>query len=171
MIAAVVLAAIIAAYFLMSKTTPEKKATPAPVAEEVKNAPKEAIQPEKVIVYTAPAKKKLGLSKAVIDAPEKHVIEAVEVPASEHDVTAVVVVDSTTGETSTELQEQPLPWFKPETHHDIGIDYVVKRGMVTIPSLSYRVEFVKMKEALLLCFGSLDIDREGRAGCGAHIRF
>jgi hypothetical protein len=86
-------------------------------------------------------------------------------------VTAVVIIDDTTGETTTELQEQPLPWFKPETHHDIGIDYIVKRGMVTGASLSYRVELARIKAALLSCFGSLDFDLEGREGCGVHVRF
>jgi hypothetical protein len=167
----IVLAAIVAAYFLMSKPAPEKKSTPAPVAEEVKDAPKEAIQPEKVVVYTATAKKKLGLSKTVIDAPEKHVIEAVEVPASEHDTTAIVVLDSTTGETTTEYQEQPLPWFKVESKHEVRIDYIVKRSLAHCPSISYRYEFTKIKAVSVSCFGSLDLDMELRAGCGLGVNF
>src|SRR5512136_1775555 len=85
-ILAVVLTAILAVWFFMSKPAPEKKTTPAPVAQEVKDAPKEAIKPEKVVSLTPPAKKKLGLSKAVVDDPEKHVIAAVEILPNDHTV-------------------------------------------------------------------------------------
>jgi len=168
---AFVISAIIAAWFILRKPDPVKKSTPAPVAEEVKDSPKEAIQPAMVVVYTAPAKKKLGLSEAIVAAPEKHVILAVDIPASDHDTKAIGVLDHETGETNVEYQEQPLPWFKPESRHELRLDYIVKRGFSHCASASYRYEFLKVKTVSFSCVGWLDSDMEARAGCGVGVTF
>lgn len=132
----------------------------APVAAEVRLVPKidTTIVSGKVAVYAGGAvvKKKLGLSKEVVENKSKAVIASSKIKASERDHTFTTTIDTDTGATETYIRTDPRPWVAYESRGEVGAYYGLKNNQPTI-RIQARQDFIQVKALHLGVVGSVDV--------------
>jgi hypothetical protein len=104
-------------------TAPIGEAVVATTAPELKNVGTETRPCAPVKVYTASAKKKLDMPKAVQDNPNQQVTASISLPADLYPHRITSVADLGTGETKVYDQRLERPWLALNPRGYIGVGY------------------------------------------------
>ncbi len=172
-----VLAAVYSAYQWMQapavNTTVAHVATVAPVLAKTK---KVTTAMHSIQTYAPEAKANLKLPPAVIASTTQQVTGAATVEVSEHKQTVTSVVDTVTGETTTYVKDEPLPWIDIEHRGEARLDVGYKIDARTqIPQrvgrLSVVHDFLQMKAVHFGVAASIDTTGEAFAGVGLGYRW
>lgn len=115
------------------------------------------------VLPKAAAVKKLKLPAAVADDPRSEVLAAVEIAPSKGGATAVTMIDTTTGATSTLVREKPRPLISFEAGTEIGMRYGVATDGGTEAVLFGRRDLLRVGSVYVAGYAEVDSDAEGRA--------
>ena len=151
---------------------------PAPKVGEVhqvETAPQIAGMPTETLtspvkVLPQKAKEKLGLSAGQQDDPNLYVLGSSKLPADTHPQIVTTLLNTQTGDVTTESVNGPLPWLVAEKSQEVRVDYVIKSNWHG-PSISYRMDLVRVKAVDFGCGVAWDFDHEGRVSCGGGWKF
>ena len=167
------LVAIVAAmlwwYF---KPNPQPVGTPtqAVTAPQLSHTLTETIKPAHVHVYRQDAKKKVPLPSDVASNPDLHVIASSKVPISQNPQNITSVINERTGEISTYVSREPLPWLRAEQTGEARIDYGWN-GNSNVARLSVREDLLQVKALHAGLNGSLESDGHYFIGAGIGYRW
>ena len=171
----IVLATICAifAWLFFQKTPPASNQTPtiAQAAPEVAGSQKEAITPPKVLVYAPGAKKKVDLPPSVQNDPSVAVLESSRLPESEREQTVTVVINKDTGDTSTFVKQEPLPWMAAESRKEVAVAYGLKNGGMKVLRASLDYDLLQVKAIHAGVAATVDMDGQLFAGVRAAYRW
>ena len=113
------------------------KPQPAPVGMHLPAAPSPQVSSETTVpvvvtapikVYRSEVKRKLKLPDPVQANPAQHVVASSRTVPDERPHTVTTVLDTSTGEFTTLVRAEPLPWIGVSTKTEIGAFYGVKNG-------------------------------------------
>lgn len=167
---------------IMSVVPSRPVATPrvATVAPEVRRVETEVITPKSIVVYKAPAKKKLAAAGAIPKSLEVDtnvaVVAASRVPARERATTVTTTLNTVTGATETYVADAPRPWVALENRGSVSLDYGLKldyRNLAPkqVVRLTVREDLVQLKALHLGLVVSGDSDGTAFAGVGLSYRW
>jgi len=144
-LALLVLILFIAGYLLwcrFGKQPPKPDVyVPAAVSHEVASIPKVPITPKVVMVYPAKATEKLG----VTTKPNEAVQVAVDIPRLKNGGKAVTFLNSSSGESRTEIKANSTPWFAFERGNAAGIKAELSTQSTPVYSGYYRRDILQSK--------------------------
>lgn len=143
-------------------------ASPAP---QVANQPRVEIAPKKLKVYKQGVKRNLNLPKHVQADPQQHVVAATRIEPTHHAQTVTTVVDASTGDGQTYVNEEPLPWLAQAHSGELRLDYGLKRGFREVGRLSVRQDLIQVKRLRFGIAASVDTDRDYFVGVGIGIQW
>jgi hypothetical protein len=135
-------------------------------ADELKGAPTQIITLPKVKVYTAKAKKPLGLPADIQGDTKKYVLGSAKLPSDHHPHTITTVIDANTGDVQTYDRRDPLPWLATEQTGEIWIDYGVKNAGVKVGRISLRKDLLQVNALHAGINAALDTDGLFFVGAG-----
>lgn len=164
-------ALIAAALWWNFKPSPAPVGTPAVAqsAPQLAHVATESIKPPSVAVYAPAAKKNLSLPAVVQSDRHQHVLASSRLAADRHPQTVTTTIDDTTGQTTTYVTREPLPWIAAEQTGEVRIDYGYKfEGLraVRIARLSVREDLLQVKALDAGVRASLDSDGQVFVGVG-----
>lgn len=164
--------AIVAAGCAWLKLRPSLPSVLAPPAPELAREQTRTLDCKPVIVYRDKVEKKLDLPAAVRRDPDKHVVAASKVPASDHPHTMTAVYDERTGGVDMYLRRDPLPWLGFDARKELGIAYGLKRDAdAAVARLHGKLDLVQIKALRGGLLGTIDSDGDWFAGVGVSLRF
>jgi hexokinase len=103
-------------------------------------------------------------------------IDTAEVPPAPNGATVLTKIDTTTGETSNQIEMKPPPWFALERGNTLGAGYEIGSQGTKIP-LYYRRDILRVKDVHLIgeIGGKIALDpaekSEGHAAALVEFRF
>ena len=143
-------------------------ASPAPELKREETVP--VLVAEPVQVYRPAVKKKLKLSKAIVDDAAQHVVASSKTANDERQHTITTTLDTTTGQFTSYDRVEPLPWGAVNTKTEIGLFYGL-RGGEPIARLQGQQTLLQIKAVRLGATATLDSDGETFIGIGAWARW
>ncbi len=154
-------------------TTVARVATVAPTLAKTK---KVTTAMHSIQTYAPEAKAHLKLPPAVIASNTQQVTGAATVEVSEHKQTVTSVVDTVTGETTTYVKDEPLPWIDLEHRGEARLDvgYKIDAKTLTpqrVARLSVTHDFLQVKAVHFGVAASIDTTGEAFAGAGISYRW
>lgn len=151
----------VAAFFV--KQSLEKDATP---AESALDGPTETIT-SPIVVHDDKVKRKLRLPKAITDNKDVKVLGATTL--EECDKTVTAIVNTTTGESTLLVRDEPAPLFAPSSRTSVGVAYGVSDGGEALWQATGSYEFARLKSARLGVVGTIDAKGRWFAGVGMRV--
>jgi hypothetical protein len=138
-------------------------------APAIANVKTETVPIKSIVAYTAPAKRKLDLPKAVQDNPNDHVTSATVVTGDARDKIVTAVIDAE-GNTMMYVQPQPLPWFAREKTTEFSLNYGYKRDAVQpVTRFGVTADLLQIKALHAGINASADSDGAWFAGVGIRL--
>lgn len=125
--------------WMLQPSTPDNSVLVAP-DKRLGAVPRVDITPPKVAVYTAPAKRKMGVQADIVDDPNKYVLTSVKLPKQ----SVTVIIDKNTGDVQNFVREEPTPWLAVERTGEFGVGYGFKNGQ-RVAHLFAREELLQVK--------------------------
>jgi hypothetical protein len=158
-----------------------KQLIPAPVviakvAPQIKSTDKVEVTletPKKTVrVYPSGSKAKVKLPPEAIENANIKLTASSVIKSSEYPVQVSQVLDITTGETETFVQEVPKPWIAFENRGAASLDYGFKRGATNpVLRLNLRENLVQLKGIHLGLSGSIHSDGDYFVGVGGEYKW
>lgn len=131
-------------------------------AKEVKSIPKAtvAIKNGTVRVYEGSAKIKLNLPEAIAQDPAEQVFASTKVKADDHPQTITTTINTDTGEATSLVRRDPLPWLAWDDHGEAGVYGGIKNGTATA-RLEVKQGIFQVKAVHVGMVGTLDQPLQG----------
>lgn len=153
------------------------EATPAPVLINTPLIDLALSSPVKVYSGGANTKQHLKLPATVVKDDSKQVISGTRIDAKDdHPKTITTVIDADTGESTTYVTTEPLPWLDMDTRGGVGLYAGLKNGN-QVARLQLRQDLLQIKNVHVGAIASIDqpISGAGRQdyfiGVGAEYRW
>lgn len=168
-----IVVAVVAA--LLWVTTQTQKPGPvgevrdAQTAPEVAGIAKEEITPAKVKVLPKSAKSKLNLPSDVQANDALHVLDASALPGNDHPVVVTHLLDQSTGDTRTLIEQKPYPLIQSESENEAIILAGVKNGGKKVLRFGASADLVQIKAVHIGAHATMDTDGQYFAGGGLRI--
>lgn len=135
-------------------------ATPAAVVAHEAKTDVVPSAPIKVFKRSAVIKKKVMLPQAVVDNPKEQVLAASTVESSLHPQTITTLLNTDTGETTTYIKQEPLPWIAMNTHGELSSYIGVKNSIPTV-RIQAKQNLIDVKSVHINAVGSVDQSTNG----------
>lgn len=148
---------------ILIKKSFEEDATP---AESALDGPTETVTAP-VAVHSDKAKKKLRLPKTLTDNRDVKVLTATTL--EECDKTVMTVLNTTTGESSMLVRDEPAPLFSSASLSSVGVSYGVSDSGAALWQVSGAYEVARIKAARLGIVGTVDAQGRWFAGVGVRV--
>jgi hypothetical protein len=150
---------------VIAKVAPQIKSTEK--VEVVLETPKKTIR-----VYPSGSKAKVKLPPEAIENANIKLTDSTIIKSSESPVQVSQVLDISTGETETYVQEVPKPWLAFENRGAASLDYGFKRGATNpVLRLNVRENLVQLKGVHLGLSGSIHSDGDYFVGVGGEYKW
>lgn len=153
------------------------EATPAPVLINTPLIDMALASPVKVYSGGAKTKQKLKLPASVVKDDSKQVISGTRIEENDdHPKTVTTVIDADTGESTTFVTTEPLPWLAVDTRGGIGLYTGFKNGQ-QVARLQVRQDVLQIKQLHVGAIASVDQPLSGAGqqdyfiGVGAEYRW
>jgi len=153
------------------------EATPAPVLINTPLIDLALSSPVKVYSGGAKTKQQLKLPARVVKDDSKQVISGTRIDAKDdHPKTITTVIDADTGESTTYVTTEPLPWLAMDTRGGIGLYAGLKNGQ-QVARLQLRQDLLQIKNVHVGAIASIDQPISGAGqqdyfiGVGAEYRW
>ncbi|MFQ6333189.1 hypothetical protein [Methylophilus sp. 3sh_L] len=153
------------------------EATPAPVLINTPLIDMALSGPVKVYSGGAKTKQKLKLPASVVKDDSKQVIAGTRIEANDdHPKTVTTVIDADTGESTTYVTTEPLPWLAVDTRGGIGLYTGFKNGQ-QVARLQVQQDVLQIKQLHVGAIASVDQPLSGAGqqdyfiGVGAEYRW
>jgi hypothetical protein len=152
-------------------------AAPAPVLINTPLIDLALSAPAKVYAGGAKTKQKLKLPAEVVNDQSKQVISGTKINMfDDHPRTVTTVIDADTGESTTYVTKEPLPWLAIDTRGGIGMYAGLKNGQ-QVARLQVRQDLIQVKKLHVGALASVDQPLSGAGqqdyfiGIGAEYRW
>lgn len=167
-----ILAAIAVALWLHFKPNTKSVGSPtiAQEAPQLAHIATESIKLPSVRVFKSEAKKKVPLPVEIQNNQDLHVIASSKVPINLNPQNVTSVINEKTGEVTTFITREPLPWLRAEQTGEARIDYGWK-GARSVARLSAREDLLQVKALHAGVDATLDSDGQYFVGFGVGYRW
>lgn len=153
------------------------ESTPAPVLINTPLIDLALSSPVKVYSGGATTKQQLKLPATVVKDDSKQVISGTRIDAKDdHPKTVTTVIDADTGESTTYVTTEPLPWLAMDTRGGVGLYAGLKNGQ-QVARLQLRQDVLQIKNVHVGAIASIDQPITGAGqqdyfiGVGAEYRW
>ena len=161
--------AVVWDYFRPAPPSPVGTYTDAKDAKQVAGLEKQPMQGTIKVLPNPTAKQKLALPQAVQDDPNKHVVDTAQFPITYQPFTAATIYDDKTGDVTTIVVNDPMPWLAAERRSYVRVGYGVKSKTGTVGQIAAGTNLVQLKSLHLGVSAELFTDGAGYAG--AHLEY
>ena len=156
-------------YFKPAQPAPVGTYTDAKDAKQVVGLEKQPMQGTIKVLPNPTAKKKLAMPQSVQDDPSKHVVDTAQFPITYQPFTSVTVYDDKTGDVTTSVVNDPLPWLAAERRSYVRLGYGVKSRTGKVGQIAAGTNLVQMKA--LHAGISAELFTDGVGYAGAHVEY
>lgn len=150
---------------------PGKDYVDAPPAKAVADVTERLPVKGTVNVLPPSVKRKLGLPQTDQNDPQIHVVDTASFPITTQPFTAVAIYDESTGDVSTHVREEPLPWLAAERRWYARLGGGVKTRTGRVGQVAIGGTFVQVKSWHIGGGAELFTDGEGYLGAYAEYQF
>jgi hypothetical protein len=124
----------------------------------------------KAIPKTSKPVKKLGLPPEIVKDDKVVILDVVEIPDCQNGATAVVTLDTDSGQPKTYVKPKPRPLFALEKGGEVGVRYGVGSGG-EVGTVFVRQDLLRVGSLYLAAYGEVTTDPEIVAGLQASYRW